>query len=102
MQALECRHGIMQHEMNTRLKQCTSSDKAMSEWWGYWGKKTLPHFSRNHMNVLSISLSPSFPQSLTLSLSFVLSAKLKNSDREVCINPKTKWLQQYLRNAINK
>nr|AXF84162.1 chemokine ligand 12b [Ctenopharyngodon idella] len=29
------------------------------------------------------------------------SAKLKNN-REVCINPKTKWLQQYLKNAINK
>ncbi len=29
------------------------------------------------------------------------SAKLK-SNREVCINPETKWLQQYLKNAINK
>ncbi|TWW59608.1 Stromal cell-derived factor 1, partial [Takifugu flavidus] len=28
-------------------------------------------------------------------------AKLKNN-REVCINPETKWLQQYLKNAINK
>uniref|UniRef100_A0A8C1SDG7 Chemokine (C-X-C motif) ligand 12b (stromal cell-derived factor 1) n=1 Tax=Cyprinus carpio TaxID=7962 RepID=A0A8C1SDG7_CYPCA len=28
-------------------------------------------------------------------------AKLKNN-REVCINPKTKWLQQYLKNAISK
>ncbi|KAG7266943.1 hypothetical protein CRUP_019861, partial [Coryphaenoides rupestris] len=27
-------------------------------------------------------------------------AKLKNN-REVCINPETKWLQQYLKNAIN-
>lgn len=34
-------------------------------------------------------------------LFFSHSAKLK-SNREVCINPETKWLQQYLKNAINK
>ncbi|TRY55502.1 hypothetical protein DNTS_004147 [Danionella cerebrum] len=28
-------------------------------------------------------------------------AKLKNN-KEVCINPDTKWLQQYVRNAVNK
>ncbi|XP_066510680.1 stromal cell-derived factor 1-like [Hoplias malabaricus] len=32
---------------------------------------------------------------------FQVIAKLKNN-REVCINPKTKWLQQYLKNTINK
>ncbi|XP_072527424.1 chemokine (C-X-C motif) ligand 12b (stromal cell-derived factor 1) [Salminus brasiliensis] len=32
---------------------------------------------------------------------FQVIAKLKNN-REVCINPKTKWLQQYLKNAISK
>uniref|UniRef100_A0A1A8H709 Stromal cell-derived factor 1 n=1 Tax=Nothobranchius korthausae TaxID=1143690 RepID=A0A1A8H709_9TELE len=32
---------------------------------------------------------------------FQVIAKLK-SNREVCINPETKWLQQYLKNAINK
>uniref|UniRef100_A0A8C9YT28 Stromal cell-derived factor 1 n=1 Tax=Sander lucioperca TaxID=283035 RepID=A0A8C9YT28_SANLU len=32
---------------------------------------------------------------------FQVIAKLKNN-REVCINPETKWLQQYLKNAINK
>lgn len=34
-------------------------------------------------------------------ISSLRSAKLKNN-REVCINPETKWLQQYLKNAINK
>lgn len=34
-------------------------------------------------------------------ISSLCSAKLKNN-REVCINPETKWLQQYLKNAINK
>uniref|UniRef100_A0A8B9LF64 Chemokine interleukin-8-like domain-containing protein n=1 Tax=Astyanax mexicanus TaxID=7994 RepID=A0A8B9LF64_ASTMX len=28
-------------------------------------------------------------------------AKLKNA-KEVCINPETKWLQQYLKNALEK
>ena len=37
----------------------------------------------------------------THSTDFSRSAKLKNN-REVCINPETKWLQQYLKNAINK
>ncbi|KAG9341108.1 hypothetical protein AGOR_G00114350 [Albula goreensis] len=32
---------------------------------------------------------------------FQVIAKLK-SNREVCINPETKWLQQYLKNALNK
>ncbi|XP_046885635.1 chemokine (C-X-C motif) ligand 12a (stromal cell-derived factor 1) [Hypomesus transpacificus] len=32
---------------------------------------------------------------------FQVIAKLKNN-KEVCINPETKWLQQYLKNAINK
>ncbi|KAG5855312.1 chemokine (C-X-C motif) ligand 12b (stromal cell-derived factor 1) isoform X1 [Anguilla anguilla] len=32
---------------------------------------------------------------------FQVIAKLKNN-REVCINPETKWLQQYLKNALNK
>ncbi|KAJ8248530.1 hypothetical protein GJAV_G00243000 [Gymnothorax javanicus] len=33
--------------------------------------------------------------------SFQVIAKLKNN-REVCINPETKWLKQYLKNALNK
>ncbi|XP_031175652.2 stromal cell-derived factor 1-like [Sander lucioperca] len=32
---------------------------------------------------------------------FQVIAKLKNN-REVCINPETMWLQQYLKNGINK
>ena len=36
-----------------------------------------------------------------LSVPCFLRAKLKNN-KEVCINPETKWLQQYLKNAINK
>lgn len=38
---------------------------------------------------------------LPLSLFSLLSAKLKNH-KEICINPETKWLQQYLKNALNK
>ncbi|XP_061084177.1 chemokine (C-X-C motif) ligand 12a (stromal cell-derived factor 1) [Conger conger] len=33
--------------------------------------------------------------------SFQVIARLK-SNREVCINTETKWLQQYLKNALNK
>lgn len=32
---------------------------------------------------------------------FSLSAKLK-TNKEVCLNPEIKWLQQYIRNAMNK
>ncbi|XP_076830381.1 chemokine (C-X-C motif) ligand 12a (stromal cell-derived factor 1) [Brachyhypopomus gauderio] len=32
---------------------------------------------------------------------FQVIAKLKNN-KEVCINPETKWLQQYLKNALEK
>ncbi|XP_047459625.1 chemokine (C-X-C motif) ligand 12a (stromal cell-derived factor 1) [Mugil cephalus] len=32
---------------------------------------------------------------------FQVIAKLK-SNKEVCVNPELKWLQQYMKNAINK
>ncbi|XP_017268238.1 chemokine (C-X-C motif) ligand 12a (stromal cell-derived factor 1) isoform X1 [Kryptolebias marmoratus] len=32
---------------------------------------------------------------------FQVIAKLK-SNKEVCVNPEVRWLQQYLKNAINK
>lgn len=32
---------------------------------------------------------------------FLISAKLK-SNKEVCVNPEIRWLQQYLKNALNK
>lgn len=31
----------------------------------------------------------------------LISAKLK-TNKEVCVNPEIRWLQQYLKNAINK
>ncbi|KAI4877639.1 hypothetical protein NFI96_022992 [Prochilodus magdalenae] len=37
----------------------------------------------------------------TPNCSFQVIAKLKNN-KEVCINPETKWLQQYLKNALEK
>ncbi|XP_035256169.1 stromal cell-derived factor 1-like [Anguilla rostrata] len=38
----------------------------------------------------------------TPNCSFQVIAKLKKNNREVCIDPKTKWLQQYLKNALEK
>ncbi|KAM6956352.1 chemokine (C-X-C motif) ligand 12a (stromal cell-derived factor 1) [Aplochiton taeniatus] len=33
---------------------------------------------------------------------FQVIAKLKKNNKEVCLDPETKWLQQYLKNALNR
>ncbi|XP_048105041.1 chemokine (C-X-C motif) ligand 12b (stromal cell-derived factor 1) isoform X2 [Alosa alosa] len=59
-----------------------------------WCRSTLNTVPKSSIREIKFLHTPNCP--------FQVIAKLKNSDREVCINPKTKWLQQYLRNAINK
>lgn len=58
-----------------------------------WCRTTLSTVSRRSIKELKFLHTPNCP--------FQVIAKLKNN-REVCINPETKWLQQYLKNAINK
>ncbi|XP_051977747.1 stromal cell-derived factor 1-like [Xyrauchen texanus] len=58
-----------------------------------WCRSTLNTVPQRSIREIKFLHTPSCP--------FQVIAKLKNN-REVCINPKTKWLQQYLKNAINK
>ncbi|XP_060767110.1 chemokine (C-X-C motif) ligand 12b (stromal cell-derived factor 1) [Neoarius graeffei] len=58
-----------------------------------WCRSTLNTVPQRNIREIKFLHTPHCP--------FQVIAKLKNN-REVCINPKTKWLQQYLRNAINK
>ncbi|XP_030637398.1 chemokine (C-X-C motif) ligand 12b (stromal cell-derived factor 1) [Chanos chanos] len=58
-----------------------------------WCRSTLNTVPQRNIREIKFLHTPNCP--------FQVIAKLKNN-REVCINPKTKWLQQYLKNAINK
>ncbi|CAL8331461.1 unnamed protein product [Merluccius merluccius] len=58
-----------------------------------WCRSTLNTVPQRSIKELMFLHTPNCP--------FQVIAKLKNN-REVCINPETKWLQQYLKNAINK
>ncbi|XP_075884587.1 stromal cell-derived factor 1-like [Nelusetta ayraudi] len=58
-----------------------------------WCRSTLNTVPQRSIKELKFLHTPNCP--------FQVIAKLKNN-REVCINPETKWLQRYLKNAINK
>ncbi|XP_058497515.1 chemokine (C-X-C motif) ligand 12b (stromal cell-derived factor 1) [Solea solea] len=58
-----------------------------------WCRSTLNTVPQRSIKELKFLHTPNCP--------FQVIAKLKNN-REVCINPETKWLQQHLKNAINK
>ncbi|XP_016430052.1 stromal cell-derived factor 1-like [Sinocyclocheilus rhinocerous] len=58
-----------------------------------WCRSTVNTVPQRSIRELKFLHTPNCP--------FQVIAKLKNN-KEVCINPETKWLQQYLRNAMNK
>ncbi|XP_036421034.1 chemokine (C-X-C motif) ligand 12b (stromal cell-derived factor 1) [Colossoma macropomum] len=58
-----------------------------------WCRSTLNTVPQRSIREIKFLHTPNCP--------FQVIAKLKNN-REVCINPKTKWLQLYLKNAISK
>ncbi|KAG7462517.1 hypothetical protein MATL_G00185550 [Megalops atlanticus] len=58
-----------------------------------WCRSTVNTIPQRTIRELRFLNTPNCP--------FQVIARLKNS-REVCINPETKWLQQYLKNALNK
>ncbi|XP_016132259.1 stromal cell-derived factor 1-like [Sinocyclocheilus anshuiensis] len=58
-----------------------------------WCRSTVNTVPQRSIRELKFLHTPNCP--------FQVIAKLKNH-KEVCINPETKWLQQYLRNAMNK
>ncbi|KAK2919208.1 hypothetical protein Q8A73_003579 [Channa argus] len=71
----------------------TSNAKPISLVERCWCRSTLNTVPQRSIKELKFLHTPNCP--------FQVIAKLKNN-REVCINPETKWLQQYLKNAINK
>ncbi|KAK5601052.1 hypothetical protein CRENBAI_005069 [Crenichthys baileyi] len=71
----------------------TSNAKPISLVERCWCRTTLNTVPQRSIKELKFLHTPNCP--------FQVIAKLK-SNREVCINPETKWLQQYLKNAINK
>ncbi|XP_028982762.1 chemokine (C-X-C motif) ligand 12a (stromal cell-derived factor 1) [Betta splendens] len=56
-------------------------------------RSTVNNLSRNYIRELRFIQTPNCP--------FQVIAKLK-SNKEVCLNPEIRWLQQYLKNAIKK
>ncbi|XP_023676325.2 chemokine (C-X-C motif) ligand 12b (stromal cell-derived factor 1) isoform X1 [Paramormyrops kingsleyae] len=58
-----------------------------------WCRSTVSTVPQRAIRELKFLHTPNCP--------FQVIAKLKNN-KEVCINPETKWLQQYLKNALNK
>ncbi|XP_075893251.1 stromal cell-derived factor 1-like [Nelusetta ayraudi] len=58
-----------------------------------WCRSTLNTVPQRSIKELKFLHTPNCP--------FQVIAKLKNN-REVCINPETKWLQRSLKKAINK
>lgn len=58
-----------------------------------WCRSTVNTVPQRSIRELKFLHTPNCP--------FQVIAKLK-SNKEVCINPETKWLQQYLKNALNK
>ncbi|XP_072534120.1 chemokine (C-X-C motif) ligand 12a (stromal cell-derived factor 1) [Salminus brasiliensis] len=58
-----------------------------------WCRSTVNTVPQRNIRELKFVHTPNCP--------FQVIAKLKNG-KEVCINPETKWLQQYLKNALEK
>ncbi|XP_030627586.1 chemokine (C-X-C motif) ligand 12a (stromal cell-derived factor 1) [Chanos chanos] len=58
-----------------------------------WCRSTVNTVSQRRIRELKFLHTPNCPLQVI--------AKLKDN-KEVCINPETKWLQQYLKNALNK
>ncbi|XP_052006757.1 chemokine (C-X-C motif) ligand 12a (stromal cell-derived factor 1) [Xyrauchen texanus] len=58
-----------------------------------WCRSTVNTVPQRRIRELKFLHTPNCP--------FQVIAKLKNN-KEVCINKETKWLQQYLMNALNK
>ncbi|XP_042357889.1 chemokine (C-X-C motif) ligand 12a (stromal cell-derived factor 1) [Plectropomus leopardus] len=56
-------------------------------------RSTVNSVPRNFIRELRFIQTPNCP--------FQVIAKLK-TNKEVCVNPEIRWLQQYLKNAINK
>nr|ACF35274.1 spleen stromal cell-derived factor-1 [Larimichthys crocea] len=56
-------------------------------------RSTVNNIPRGYIRELRFIHTPNCP--------FQVIAKLKTS-KEVCVNPEIRWLQQYLKNAINK
>ncbi|TMS04501.1 Stromal cell-derived factor 1 [Larimichthys crocea] len=56
-------------------------------------RSTVNNIPRSYIRELRFIHTPNCP--------FQVIAKLKTS-KEVCVNPEIRWLQQYLKNAINK
>ncbi|XP_077438084.1 chemokine (C-X-C motif) ligand 12a (stromal cell-derived factor 1) [Vanacampus margaritifer] len=56
-------------------------------------RSTVNSLPRGYIRELRFIHTPNCP--------FQVIAKLK-SNKEVCVNPEIRWLQQYLKNAINK
>ncbi|XP_008320172.1 chemokine (C-X-C motif) ligand 12a (stromal cell-derived factor 1) [Cynoglossus semilaevis] len=58
-------------------------------------------YCRSRVNSLPRSIIRELRFIHTPNCPFQVIAKLKNN-KEVCVNPEIRWLQQYLKNAINK
>ncbi|XP_074531587.1 chemokine (C-X-C motif) ligand 12a (stromal cell-derived factor 1) [Halichoeres trimaculatus] len=56
-------------------------------------RSTVSNLPRSYIRELRFISTPNCP--------FQVIAKLK-TNKEVCVNPEIRWLQQYLKNAINK
>ncbi|XP_053189213.1 chemokine (C-X-C motif) ligand 12a (stromal cell-derived factor 1) [Scomber japonicus] len=56
-------------------------------------RSTVNNLPRGHIRELKFIHTPNCP--------FQVIAKLK-TNKEVCVNPETPWLQRYLKNAIKK
>uniref|UniRef100_A0A8C6TY59 Chemokine (C-X-C motif) ligand 12a (stromal cell-derived factor 1) n=1 Tax=Neogobius melanostomus TaxID=47308 RepID=A0A8C6TY59_9GOBI len=56
-------------------------------------RSTVNNLPRSYIRELRFIQTPNCP--------FQVVAKLK-TNKEVCVNPAIRWLQQYLKNAINK
>uniref|UniRef100_A0A665UI86 Chemokine interleukin-8-like domain-containing protein n=2 Tax=Echeneis naucrates TaxID=173247 RepID=A0A665UI86_ECHNA len=56
-------------------------------------RSTVTNLPRSYIRELRFIHTPNCP--------FQVIAKLK-TNKEVCVNPEIRWLQQYLKNAINK
>lgn len=56
-------------------------------------RSTVNNLPRSYIRELRFIQTPNCP--------FQVIAKLK-TNREVCVNPEIRWLQQYLKNAISK
>ncbi|XP_028324677.1 chemokine (C-X-C motif) ligand 12a (stromal cell-derived factor 1) [Gouania willdenowi] len=56
-------------------------------------RSTVNHLPKGYIRELKFIHTPNCP--------FQVIAKLK-TNKEVCVNPEIRWLQQYLKNAVNK